>query len=1002
MTTERLLQETGWLNRLARGLCGDPDRAADVAQETMARALARPPRVGPEGPRPWLATVARNVARRLSRRDAQRPAAERAAARTEATASAAELVARAEVHRAAVDAVLALDEPYREALLLRFLEDLPPRAVAERLGVPVETARTWIKRGLERVRRELDRRNGGRRAWLLALGMRPPVTSSTLLGIALMGLKGKTIAATLGLACAGLLAFAFASNVGEVPEPLETASSDGATAARQAPANARPEAVRASGAPAAVRAPVDAPPAIAGRTLRGVVLAEESLSPLPDVTVVVRAATGNISDETREVARGSTGADGAFELAFEETDDLLEVELRAAGRALVREEVRRRGEAPEVASRREDLGEITVPPGTTVTGRVVAADGVSAASGAELVVAPEWVWMSRGDRSVILRDAFRAGTADPGGRFELARPVVANEWQGPLLIAVHPDGIGWTQLDELRRSAQRLTDVEIELEPAFELELVARTATGAPAVDLGVRVEPNGTPLGIATNWPRAQGPLAARFAGRTNAAGVLRMRGLPASLESYRVFVGTGDPRMIRVEVDAAAAGAVRRLEVQLPESDHVVVEGVVTEGGGAPLGGVAVGTREASVETDAHGRYELAVPRGMRPVRVTAGRVGYAEAVLFVDVAGTWDRTSWDPTLVTAGTIEGTVVDENADPVAGAVVRAGARTARTDADGWFAFEQIAHEPQRLTVSLNGAFLSHDPVRVEPDREPVTIRVQRVPDTLVRMRARVVDGAGNPVEVERARVFQLIDGEETNQEVVEVRIGGVDGMLSREGRWRLEVRGLFGSEAIVDFDVNASMDDVTPTVVVTPGVTIPCEVVFDVPAERVPERVRVYIGGGGQDLRFAGDGHDVGDHSIDLDVTRGTRFSLVDVDPTRPVVLGVDDATFAATWRIDPRAVAGTVRLPLRVAAVLQLRSELPWPQDELHFQIRRSDETEWRDTMRFTNLEGRTELLEWTLEAATFDWRVVWPEDVQPASGRFTAAPTETATVRLTPPRR
>jgi RNA polymerase sigma-70 factor (ECF subfamily) len=59
------------------------------------------------------------------------------------------------VQRAVVDAVLALPEPCRVAVLLRFFDELPPREIAERVGAPVETVRTRIKRGIELLRTRL-------------------------------------------------------------------------------------------------------------------------------------------------------------------------------------------------------------------------------------------------------------------------------------------------------------------------------------------------------------------------------------------------------------------------------------------------------------------------------------------------------------------------------------------------------------------------------------------------------------------------------------------------------------------------------------------------------------------------------------------------------------------------------------------------------------------------------------------------------------------------------
>jgi RNA polymerase sigma-70 factor (ECF subfamily) len=140
--------------------------AEDVAQETWRRALERPP--AHEGNlRRWLAAVARNVARAFGRERAARARHEdRAAAggraglaaapsATAAASAAAEATERAELHRRVVSAVLALSELYRGPLLLRFFDDLPATDVARRLGIPVETARTRIKRGLEQLRTKL-------------------------------------------------------------------------------------------------------------------------------------------------------------------------------------------------------------------------------------------------------------------------------------------------------------------------------------------------------------------------------------------------------------------------------------------------------------------------------------------------------------------------------------------------------------------------------------------------------------------------------------------------------------------------------------------------------------------------------------------------------------------------------------------------------------------------------------------------------------------------------
>ena len=64
---------------------------------------------------------------------------------------------RAERRIAVVDAVGALEEPYRNTVLLRYYEGLWPRAIAAQLGVPVKTINTRLHRAHLQLREILDR-----------------------------------------------------------------------------------------------------------------------------------------------------------------------------------------------------------------------------------------------------------------------------------------------------------------------------------------------------------------------------------------------------------------------------------------------------------------------------------------------------------------------------------------------------------------------------------------------------------------------------------------------------------------------------------------------------------------------------------------------------------------------------------------------------------------------------------------------------------------------------
>ncbi len=151
---EQTISEHGtFVRAVVRAILSDESAADDAVQETWIRGLREP--AERSRARLWLATVARNVGRNFLRDEARRRARERAAAATEPLPSTVERVTRHEVVLSVAAAVAALPEPYRDAILLRYYDDLPPREIAARLGVPVATVKSRIQRGVDRVRHRL-------------------------------------------------------------------------------------------------------------------------------------------------------------------------------------------------------------------------------------------------------------------------------------------------------------------------------------------------------------------------------------------------------------------------------------------------------------------------------------------------------------------------------------------------------------------------------------------------------------------------------------------------------------------------------------------------------------------------------------------------------------------------------------------------------------------------------------------------------------------------------
>ena len=290
---ETLLAQREWVRWLARTLAADESRADDLEQETWLAAVERPP-TSDRSIRGWLATVLRRAASKGRRSAARSERRERAAARPEGQPSAAAVVAEAELHSRVVRAVLDLDEPYRTALLLRYFENLPPRDVAARTGVPVETARSRAQRGVALLRERFDREHGGdRKAWLAALAPLAAAPSGAVpagSASATPFLAKALAAAAVVVAAAGSAAWWLSRDAGSVAETttarstgVETGSASAEPAGGSAPSRSTvapipdaPSVESGSGAtlaakPAGAAAPAGAraEAALSGRVTRG-------------------------------------------------------------------------------------------------------------------------------------------------------------------------------------------------------------------------------------------------------------------------------------------------------------------------------------------------------------------------------------------------------------------------------------------------------------------------------------------------------------------------------------------------------------------------------------------------------------------------------------------------------------------------------------------------------------------------------------------------------------
>jgi RNA polymerase sigma-70 factor (ECF subfamily) len=153
--SELVQRETRAVYQAAVRIVGRPADAEDVTQEAFVAAYRAIGTYRGEGSlRGWLLRIATRIAfRRLAqRRDTADLATIGEPALADRSNEPARAVLAAEQHRSIRKAIAALPDPYREVVALRFLGDLSLSEVADATGRPLNTVKTHLRRGLERLR----------------------------------------------------------------------------------------------------------------------------------------------------------------------------------------------------------------------------------------------------------------------------------------------------------------------------------------------------------------------------------------------------------------------------------------------------------------------------------------------------------------------------------------------------------------------------------------------------------------------------------------------------------------------------------------------------------------------------------------------------------------------------------------------------------------------------------------------------------------------------------
>ncbi|HKE01440.1 MAG TPA: sigma-70 family RNA polymerase sigma factor, partial [Planctomycetota bacterium] len=800
---DALSAHRSFLLALARELLRDEHAAEDVAQEAALAALRR----SPADPRPWLTRVATNLSFDALRRRRRRSDRERAAARPESVRSTADVVASESLRRTVVEAVLALAEPSRSAILLRFYDGLPPREMARRLGVPAETARTRVRRGLDQLRARLDGLHDGKRTrWAPALaveamrlGERAPQTTASAL---LVG----AVAATAVLAVA-LVALRrepeAARDVARLGPPEPNARGAANVAAIPSPPSSERQLASAASRPA------ESPTG----TLVVRVLDSEG-EPLPGACVRVEPmGTGD-----PRIAQRLSATDAEGRVRFER------VPVGTAGVGCDRVH----GDIVEITENATTEREFTAPPGIQVEGSVRGWMG-GPEEGAE-------IWVSFGPG---FSEGGIAAHADADGRFRL-RDVGRGQYVGAR-------GRGEPSFLKPIDGAPETT-VKVELQLGASLPFVGRVVgpDGEPVAEAFVRVgdddlrvlsmgtiEPPPAPSDsasptillvgddkLAQHLPTEKPAIAPRpIDVRTDAQGRFIVRGVrtsntsSGSRPSVRVLVRAKGFAPWSEEIPLHAPG--RRRVLRLTRGARI--EGKLVDAAGQRAV-VRVGAGSTLLEplsfTDSEGRYVIdeAAP-GRVELRAETSQGLRRTDTLTVSAGQT---VVHDFALARTPLLTGRIIDDTGAPLPGRFVFAShgdladdwTRTAFTDASGRFAIPSDCGGPHEIHVrdlGLSGLSLACRE-RVRPE-EDVLVELARDELASAHVHATVLDREGLPAVSAEVRLQAAAGGAMIDQRAA------TDGRVSfgpvpaGSYRVRIEIPGTAAS-VIGPFTVQAGDQD--------------------------------------------------------------------------------------------------------------------------------------------------------------------------------------------------
>jgi RNA polymerase sigma factor (sigma-70 family) len=718
LTVETVLAQTDWLRRLARSLVVQEDRAEDLLQETLLVAVEQAG-VPVGSVRSWLGVVTQNLARRLSARERDRCEVEAVRARADLAEATGEVVGQAEMHRRVTEAVLALEEPYRSTILFRFMRGLSYAELAERMKVPIETVRTRVKRGLKRLRLELDDSSGSCRAWAAPiLGVssfaRLAPTSigngSLCMGSIVGGVVMNKVLVPLGVAVVLVCLWAFWPSATGEPGGTSGDESPVRPLVAELPATAKPEPIRRT--ELAEKPPKKATPTAGSLIVKATY--EVDGKPVPDLVVMV----------------GPPGADHRVGYRRDTTDaaGFVRFEDLPAGRIWVQNVRHDDLVRTAIEAGVETEAALVLPKGRTATGIVVDRHGVGVPGAAVIL-------KSQRDSS---REFEHVTDTDADGRFHL--PSCPKNG----MIGARAEGHAPSIMQFLFAKSKEIR---------IELPATGGGVTGAVSTDDGSPVRDAVVRIGRGSKSGISGAPTPPALV-RTDIAGRFHALGLAVGTHPIEVRAAGLAPWQGNCQVQA---GATLTRDITLQRG--VICTGVVVDGAGTPL--VKVEVEVGSWDDIAHYRAFTGEDGTFRLEGLPAGNVElraehHKHGVAKMKVRGAFGETVTCTLVMDLGLeLRGRILTADGKPLHRAFVDARVnrdaknaqwgQVAVTNAKGEFAITNCP-EGRSLTVGISGrGVLAKRVDDVDPRDGELEVRLDPAPLPTARLAGRIVRPDGKP-----------------------------------------------------------------------------------------------------------------------------------------------------------------------------------------------------------------------------------------------------------------